>query len=188
MKGRPPKPVEQKLREGNPGKRALPAPVTIGGRSLPEAPKGMDRDTRRCWDQLVGDMAESGVLDRADGPTIEGAAVCLSMARTLRRDRLEAKKRATQALKDADRATDPEERHYALRALEVMEGRWLKLYRAEKDAWAEARQHFDRLGIGPVGRARLGASGAEGKRPSADMAATVGESPRARRAALRAVD
>lgn len=188
MKGRPPKPTEQKLREGNPGKRKLAAPVVVGGRSRPEAPKGLDRDTRRVWDQLVQDMEGSGVLDRADGPTVEGAAVGLALARQLRRERVEARKLVTAAEKKLKAASGPDDELDCLKVVEAHEARWLRLYRAEKDAWAEARQHFDRLGIGPVGRARLGMAGGQGKSPGRDMDERVGESPRARRAALRAVE
>lgn len=187
MQGRPPKPTEQKRREGNPGKRQLPDSVLVGGRGDPERPKGLDTDGKHAWDALVADLGEdgSGILDTADWPSLEGCAVSVGLARQLRRKRIGAERAAAKAERTAAKASGAEDVKEALEALDAHEARFLKLYRAERDAWGEARQHMDRLGLGPVGRSRLGLSGGKGKGREDEFNDNVGDSPRAR---LRAVE
>lgn len=62
--GRPPKPVEQKIREGNPGKRKLPAPLKLveGGLEKPELPAAASA----FWDDIVPILEHAGVLNRVD--------------------------------------------------------------------------------------------------------------------------
>lgn len=52
--GRPPKPVEMKRRNGNPGKRPLPEPVLLlpGITEVPEAPSSLRKIGRDAWDRL----------------------------------------------------------------------------------------------------------------------------------------
>jgi hypothetical protein len=74
MKGRPPKPVEQKRREGNPGKRKLPEPVLVEGRPQPgslEPPKGLAPEAREAWERIVPTLEAVGILDGVDAMALE---------------------------------------------------------------------------------------------------------------------
>jgi P27 family predicted phage terminase small subunit len=77
--GRPPKPVEQKMREGNPGKRPLPEPVLVSGRPLPqeldEPPAHLPADARDFWRTSVARLVEVGIIDRVDVTVLEQLAV-----------------------------------------------------------------------------------------------------------------
>lgn len=175
MKGRPPKPAEVHARNGDPGKRHRDAPTNVGGAGVPDMPKGLDRDEKAAWNALV-DVA-APVLDVADWPVLEAAAVMVGLARQLRRERIAAQRDLAKARKaDADRDV-----------IGAYLDAYLKLYRAERDAHAEARQHVDRLGLGPVARARLGIAGSSKPAAPAPSPDSTAENPRARRAALRAV-
>ena len=54
--GRPPKPTEVKRRLGNPGKRALPATVTVlpMARGIPKPPTDLGPEGRRLWKRAWG--------------------------------------------------------------------------------------------------------------------------------------
>lgn len=55
VRGRPPKPVEEKRRIGNPGKRPLPEPSNVialqPASDVPPYPPDLGLDGRRLWDQ-----------------------------------------------------------------------------------------------------------------------------------------
>ena len=55
--GRPPKPLEQKMRLGNPGKRRLPRPVTV---IAPVDVQVMNGDGPRTGDELVDALMAAG--------------------------------------------------------------------------------------------------------------------------------
>jgi P27 family predicted phage terminase small subunit len=78
MRGRKPKPVEVRRREGNPGRRPLPEPVLIGGRAAPRMPSYLPRRAKTAWRQIVPRLDEVGMLDRVDGPALE--ALCVQVA------------------------------------------------------------------------------------------------------------
>jgi phage terminase small subunit len=78
MRGRKPKPVEVKRREGNPGRRPLPEPVLIGGRAAPRMPSHLPQRAKTAWRQIVPRLDEVGMLDRVDGPALE--ALCVQVA------------------------------------------------------------------------------------------------------------
>lgn len=76
MKGRPPKPIEQREREGNLGKRPLPAPVKIDGELVkPELPGFASQ----LWDDVVPTLQAAGVVAGVDAPTLE--SMCLAWER-----------------------------------------------------------------------------------------------------------
>jgi P27 family predicted phage terminase small subunit len=82
--GRKPKPVEVQVREGNPGKQALPEPLLVSGRPtdddpMLECPPDMPAAGKEAWDAVVPSLAEVGLLDRVDRLAIE--AMCISWAR-----------------------------------------------------------------------------------------------------------
>lgn len=75
--GRPPKPIEQKIREGNAGKRKLPAPLNLveHGPVKPELPP----DASAMWDDIVPILREANVLNKVDSAALE--AMCLQWER-----------------------------------------------------------------------------------------------------------
>lgn len=76
-RGRPPKPVEQKIREGNPGKRRLPAPLKLveGGLEMPDLPA----DAQEFWQDIVPILEQAGVLNKVDRVAL--TALCMQWQR-----------------------------------------------------------------------------------------------------------
>lgn len=190
MKGRPPKPAEVHARNGDPGKRRKDRVSHVGGPGVPEMPKGLDRDAKQAWDQLV-EVAER-ILDRGDWPVLEAAATMIGLTRQLRRRRIAADRRVNATMaRDLVEPDDDGKNGYTERDRDVDVDRatnqYLALYRAERDAHAEARQHTDRLGLGPVARSRLGLSNDPPAPEPSQVNDPAAENPRARRAAMRAV-
>lgn len=71
--GRPPKPVEVRRRTGNPGKRALPVPVTVlppAPRDGPPAPAGLGTAGKQYW-PLVWQAGAAWLSPALDLPLIE---------------------------------------------------------------------------------------------------------------------
>lgn len=89
MRGPKPKPVEQKIREGNPGKRALPDVVLVGGRPLPEEwnepPAHLPAEAKEFWTTSVTQLIEQGVADRIDVPVLEQLATQYARIRQAQR-------------------------------------------------------------------------------------------------------
>lgn len=76
MRGRPPKSIEQRRLEGNPGKRPLPVtmPVSqrltvlnIGDKEL-RCPTKLHPKARAAWKEIIEELARSGVLVKSDLP------------------------------------------------------------------------------------------------------------------------
>lgn len=147
MRGRKPKPTEQKRREGNPGKRQLPAPVTVAGRVVgpddtPEPPAHLTEEGVELFvswrDLLVG----LGTFDKADVPALCGMVEAELEARA------------------------------AYEALQL-EGHTIRGDRSEAvphpayKIWRDSRklmlQHAEHFGFTPVARARLGLAGLMGR-------------------------
>lgn len=87
-RGRPPKPVEEKRRQGNPGKRPLPDVVLVKGRPnemvglLPEGfehPKSLDAVAIEAWDEIVPALYQANILDKIDRLALEN--ICLTWSR-----------------------------------------------------------------------------------------------------------
>jgi P27 family predicted phage terminase small subunit len=78
MKGRKPKPLEQKRREGNPGKRKLGQPVKIRA-GAPEKPKNLPPAGSALWDEIVAVLHTARVADAIDAPAL--TALCVQWAR-----------------------------------------------------------------------------------------------------------
>lgn len=77
MRGRPPKPTEQKRREGNAGKRKLPTTARASrvagvGDLGPDwaAPKSLGADGRSLWDYLVPKLHAARWIDLVDLPML----------------------------------------------------------------------------------------------------------------------
>lgn len=70
VRGRKPKPVEQRRRDGNPGKRPLPEPVIVKGRVglvKPELPE----HASELWDEIVPALEGVGIVDAIDRAMLE---------------------------------------------------------------------------------------------------------------------
>lgn len=73
MKGRPKKPTQIKIAEGNRGKRPLdPTTEPQFSTSLPVAPDFLDKDARAEWDSMISLMDGLGLLTAADGRALAG--------------------------------------------------------------------------------------------------------------------
>lgn len=176
MPGPAPKPVETKIREGNPGHQKLAAPTLIGGRltveDLATLPlPDLEPWQLPAWHEIVTPLAASGLLDRADLPAVEAAARALSLMRE-----------ADKHLRDGRsklRAQEPKLFHTN------SQGRvahWAIGIRQQ--ASAEFRQWAQVLGIGPANRTKLGVAGAK---PEGGMAGELGRTlPKPAR--LRVID
>jgi P27 family predicted phage terminase small subunit len=79
MRGRKPTPVEQREREGNPGKRRMPKAVVLAPGELvkPELPG----EASELWDELVPVLTEANVLHRIDSAALE--ALCIQWHRSV---------------------------------------------------------------------------------------------------------
>lgn len=75
MRGRKPKPAEQRKREGNAGKRPLPDVVLVSGRpdldEMREPPAHLTDDAKDFWKDSVVRLVDVGILDRVDVPALE---------------------------------------------------------------------------------------------------------------------
>lgn len=86
MRGRKPKPVEQQIAEGNPGKRALPEPVHISsGEALYEPPEHLLPDAKRFWARTIPVLDKIGMLDGVDSAALEMAATAYARFRGAQR-------------------------------------------------------------------------------------------------------
>lgn len=78
MPGPPPKPVEQKIRDGNPGKERLPEPLVVSGRpeleDLRDPPSYLPREAKRFWRDTVLKLVDVGIADKVDIPALEQLA------------------------------------------------------------------------------------------------------------------
>lgn len=156
-KGRPPKPVEVKRREGNRGKTAATQPVVIGGKvAAPERPVGLSARARKVWAEVVPDLHAGGVLDSVDGPIL--GVFCELIAMTRR------------AWKLADE-TGPvrKGKRGSTKAGELA---------AALDLTAQVRQYAEQYGLTPSARSRLGVG--KPSQPASPKGSSVGESPRLR--------
>jgi P27 family predicted phage terminase small subunit len=149
MKGAKPKPAEVKRRTGS---RRVTDVNLVGGRRVPKMPAGLPSRAKTVWKQLIADMGESGVLDGADWPLVEVAAVTICRMR--------------------------EARDVIAREGLFVEGQRgptkHPAYMIERECAAEVRQLLDHLGIGPVGRSRLGLAKAGKKSMTAEMDDQIG--------------
>jgi P27 family predicted phage terminase small subunit len=76
--GRKPKPIEQRAREGNPGKRRLPEPVVVERTGKLKRPAGMPEAANELWDEIVGPLENAGILHPIDRAALQ--AMCLEWA------------------------------------------------------------------------------------------------------------
>jgi P27 family predicted phage terminase small subunit len=86
-RGRPPKPAETRLLEGNPGHRPIPEPVVMGGRPAepPGPPDHLDEDASAWWREAIPVLHSVGILDTVDTAALEMAATAYSRFRQAKR-------------------------------------------------------------------------------------------------------
>lgn len=78
MRGRKRKPIEQALREGNPGNRTLPEPLKLRP-GTPAKPAALPPAASELWDEIVPALAAAGVVERVDAAAL--TALCVQWAR-----------------------------------------------------------------------------------------------------------
>jgi P27 family predicted phage terminase small subunit len=78
MRGRKPKPVEQRQKEGNAARRPLPDTLLVSGRptlaELQEPPEHIPAEAKDFWRDSVTRLIEVGIVDRVDVPVLEQLA------------------------------------------------------------------------------------------------------------------
>lgn len=139
MRGRRPKPVEQRALEGNPGKRPVPARVAIGGdppEAIEEPPRHLDGDAQFWWREAVPVLRRVGIVDVVDRPSLEMCACAYSRFRSA--NRLLRK----QGIYVRDAKTGEIREHPALRT--------------EREAMVAYQRIAEQYGLTPVARTRLG--------------------------------
>jgi P27 family predicted phage terminase small subunit len=89
MKGRKPKPVEQRVAEGNPRKHPIPQPMLVAGRpslhELDEPPEHLPPEAKEFWTTAITRLIEVGIIDRVDVPVLEQLAVQYARIRQAQR-------------------------------------------------------------------------------------------------------
>lgn len=81
MPGPPKKPTALKLLQGNPGKKPLPKNEPIIPHACPDPPETLSAQGRKHWGEIVGILAESGIMTALDVHAL--AAYCEAYARWL---------------------------------------------------------------------------------------------------------
>lgn len=160
MRGRPPKPTEVHRAEGTlrPDRHSR-TPVVVAGRKPLRPRTGLPKDVAKCFRELA--KLGEAIWDQADSPLVEAAATALARARAAAAD-IE-RNGITITLTKVSRSGDEYEDVVPNPALRV-----------ERSAWDQFRHLADRLGIGPVARARMGNAGGQG-RPAATEIPGIGE-------------
>lgn len=154
MRGRKPKPVEQKRREGNPGKRKLEDPVLIGGRRAPAMPGYLPARAKTVWRQIVPKLNDIGMLDQVDGPALEALCIQVGIMRQATTE-LAKQKKLTTAGSQGQLVRHP--------LLDVI-----------NQSQSAVRQWCERFGIEPAARTRLGLQETQRRSLSAEMADKLG--------------
>lgn len=79
MKGRKPTPTVLKIREGNPGKRAINDSEPVAPQETPSCPDFLDEVAREEWARISEILSEMGLLSTADRAAL--AAYCTVYSR-----------------------------------------------------------------------------------------------------------
>ncbi len=163
MKGRKPKPIEQKRREGNPGKRKLPSrarqvkvlgPGTVNDWDPPETLRAVGR---KHWMTVVIPLHEARLIDIADRAFLELMCECWQRIDGARRmiDRAGLMSRGSTG--------------------QIREHPAVGIIRAESVLYL---RYAEQVGSTPAARARLQVAGGGIVDPPADLEREIGSSPR----------
>jgi phage terminase small subunit len=85
VRGTVPTPTKIRILNGNPSRRPLPANEPQFAPGVPNRPAGMSAGARRIWNDLVGEMANSGVLRLVDAGALAMLCEDLAMLDTVRK-------------------------------------------------------------------------------------------------------
>jgi hypothetical protein len=85
LRGPQPKPTRIRQLEGNRGRRPMPANEPQYAAGLPVRPVGMSAGARKIWDDLVNEMAASGVLRTVDAMALQQLCEDQAMLNELRK-------------------------------------------------------------------------------------------------------
>ena len=166
MKGRKPKISESPGTVAKSGKTST-RPRTGGDLKFPRMPTGLSPSAKTAWKTLVDDLFANDLLESADWPLIEIAAVTIGRMR-------EARRIVEREGLLADGQRGAMTKHPA--------------YLIERENAAEVRHLLEHLGVGPIGRSRIN-GGAVSKTKTKTMTeefdSKVGPSARQK---LRALD
>jgi len=158
--GRPPKSREQRIAEGNPGKRPLPEPVIGLGKVLDfPAPASLSGREREVWDQLVPEVAALGWIDRIDRAMLELLVHTIALAETARASIREHGFMLTTYDKDGNPVGDKVN----------------PATRIQIQATAQALRLAEQFGLTSSARARLGLTVAKGKTLAARLESELAE-------------
>lgn len=152
------KPVEQKIREGNPGKRPLPEVILIAGRpelqDLAEPPDDLPKTGQKLWRELAPTLIKAGVMDIADRFMFE--ELCRAHARRVQFSRVIAAK-----------GLFAHGSHGQLKQSPAVVG--------ERAAAEEFRQIAALFGLSPVDRTRLGLAHLHGQSMKLELDRAIGD-------------
>lgn len=156
--GRPPKSAEQHRRDGTARKdRHSDTPLLVGGRVKPVAPKRLSKLERKHFSDIVDELWNGNIIDKADSRMIELAAI---QGATIEH-----------CCKDIDKrgySVTVEKGGY--QGAPLRESVEINPSVGIRDkAISSQRQILDLLGIGPSARARLGNAGFKGREPAKEV-------------------
>ena len=142
--GRPPKPIAQRRREGNAGKRALPQEIALrDAADAPDLPAGLEPPADlagaglELWKEIVPTLAEAGIIHPVDRPNIQMLCVHWNEA-------------------ELARAVLRTEGRYALGSMgQIVEHPALGVMRAAHAAYLKIAQEY---GLTAAARARIAAT------------------------------
>lgn len=156
MKGRKPKPIEERIRDGNQSHRPLPEPLLIAGRPLPgelaRPPRHLPKEGRDYWRETVARLVDIGMIDRVDRPALEMLATAYARWR-----------QAGKLLMTAD-------------LLELGARGQLKqnpAIRIERDAATVYMRIAEHFGVTPIARSRLGLAEVHRRSLEAEMSGAL---------------
>jgi P27 family predicted phage terminase small subunit len=157
--GNRPKPVEQKRREGNPGKRAMPEPLLVAGRPVEndpmlDPPDHLPKDGREAWDSVVPTLHEVGLLDRVDRLTL--TAMCMAWARAIQAGKVVARQGHLVRGSQGQLREHPS-------------------LRTERENFRQFLTFAEHYALTPVARTRLGMAELNRRTLSAEMSSALGE-------------
>jgi P27 family predicted phage terminase small subunit len=158
MRGRKPKAIETRIKEGNPGRRPLPDPVLIGGRpdleDYPEPPEDMPEEGKELWNNEIRRLIEVGAIDSVDWPAIE--LMCITYAHAKQAQRVIAKVG-----------------HFSFGSRgQPKEHPAMKIFREESAAFYRMAENW---GLTPLARARLGLAEVHRRSLAAELGDALGK-------------
>jgi P27 family predicted phage terminase small subunit len=158
MRGRKPKPAEQRRLEGNPGKRPLPDTVIVAGRpdvaEMAEPPDYLPEDGKDFWSETVAWLIDLGIVDRIDRFALEQVATQY------------ARIRQAQRVIKADG-------HFARGSTgQLVEHPALKIERSATDLFLKLAEHY---ALTPIARTRLGLAELQARSLASELQDVLGE-------------